>query len=260
MDTVWALSYLTDGGNDQIQWVIDSGVVPHVVPLLSHKEVKVQTAALRAVGNIVTGTDEQTQVVLNCDALTHFPALLTHPKEKINKEAVWFLSNITAGNNQQVQAVIDAGLIPMIIHHLSKGEFQTQKEAAWAISNLTISGTKAQVSYLVEQGVVAPLCNLLTVKDPQVVQVVLDGLNNILKIAGSQFYSIASSIEECGGLDKIESLQNHENEDIYKLAYEIIDQYFSDDVDEDPTVMPQTSDQGYQFDPNASIPTDGFKF
>ena len=27
------------------------------------QEVKVQTAALRAVGNIVTGTDEQTQVV-----------------------------------------------------------------------------------------------------------------------------------------------------------------------------------------------------
>lgn len=260
VDTVWAISYLTDGGNEQIQWVIDSGVVPLLVPLLSHKEVKVQTAALRAVGNIVTGTDEQTQVVLNCDALAHFPALLTHPKEKINKEAVWFLSNITAGNNQQVQAVIDAGLIPMIIHHLSKGEFQTQKEAAWAISNLTISGTKAQVSYLVEQGVVAPLCNLLTVRDPQVVQVVLDGLNNILKIAGTQFYSVASSIEECGGLDKIEALQNHENEEIYKLAYEIIDQYFSDDVDEDPSLMPQTSEQGYQFDPNASIPTDGFKF
>ncbi|XP_050044454.1 importin subunit alpha-4 [Dermacentor andersoni] len=260
VDTVWAISYLTDGGNEQIQWVIDSGVVPLLVPLLSHKEVKVQTAALRAVGNIVTGTDEQTQVVLNCDALAHFPALLTHPKEKINKEAVWFLSNITAGNNQQVQAVIDAGLIPMIIHHLSKGEFQTQKEAAWAISNLTISGTKTQVSYLVEQGVVAPLCNLLVVRDPQVVQVVLDGLNNILKIAGTQFYAVASSIEECGGLDKIEALQNHENEEIYKLAYEIIDQYFSDDVDEDPTLMPQASDQGYQFDPNASIPTDGFKF
>ncbi|KAL1431007.1 hypothetical protein MTO96_014421 [Rhipicephalus appendiculatus] len=239
VDTVWAISYLTDGGNEQIQWVIDSGVVPLLVPLLSHKEVKVQTAALRAVGNIVTGTDEQTQVVLNCDALAHFPALLTHPKEKINKEAVWFLSNITAGNNQQVQAVIDAGLIPMIIHHLSKGEFQTQKEAAWAISNLTISGTKVQVSYLVEQGVVAPLCNLLTVRDPQVVQVVLDGLNNILKIAGTQTMKMKR---------------------FTSWPYEIIDQYFSDDVDEDPHVVPQASDQGYQFDPNASIPADGFKF
>lgn len=31
------------------------------------------------------------------------------------------------------------------------------------------------------------------------------------------------------GLEKIEQLQNHENEDIYKLAYEIIDQFFSSD-------------------------------
>lgn len=261
VDTVWALSYLTDGGNDQIQMVIDSLVVPQLVPLLSHKEVKVQTAALRAVGNIVTGTDEQTQVVLNCDALSHFPALLNHSKEKINKEAVWFLSNITAGNQQQVQAVIDAGLIPMVIHHLNKGEFQTQKEAAWAISNLTISGTKAQVAYLVSQQVIPPLCNLLTVRDPQVIQVVLDGISNILKLAGSQFFTIANEIEECGGLFKIEALQNHENEEIYKLAYEIIDQYFSDDqADEDLSLMPQSSEQGYQFDPNATIPTDGFKF
>ena len=49
------------------------------------REVKVQTAALRAVGNIVTGTDEQTQTVLNHSALEHFPGLLNHQKEKINK-------------------------------------------------------------------------------------------------------------------------------------------------------------------------------
>jgi hypothetical protein len=100
--------------------VIESGVLPKLVELLSFRETKVQTAAVRAVGNIVTGSDEQTQAVLNAGALGHFPALLTHPKEKICKEAVWFLSNVTAGNHAQVQAVIGAGLIPLIIQHLEK--------------------------------------------------------------------------------------------------------------------------------------------
>uniref|UniRef100_A0AAX7VWF4 Importin subunit alpha n=1 Tax=Astatotilapia calliptera TaxID=8154 RepID=A0AAX7VWF4_ASTCA len=234
-------------------------ILPALCVLIHHTDVS--TAALRAVGNIVTGTDEQTQVVLNCDALSHFPALLTHPKEKINKEAVWFLSNITAGNQQQVQAVIDAKLVPMIIHLLDKGDFGTQKEAAWAISNLTISGRKDQVAHLIEKQVIPPFCNLLTVKDAQVVQVVLDGLSNILKMADDEAETIANLIEECGGLEKVEQLQNHENEDIYKLAYEIIDQFFSsDDIDEDTNLVPEAIQGGtYGFN-SANVPAEGFQF
>ena len=61
-------------------------------------------------------------------------------------------------------------------------------------------------------------------------QVVLDGLNNMLKVAEGHVQEIANLIEECDGLEKIERLQNHENVEIYKLAYEIIEQYFSDEV------------------------------
>jgi hypothetical protein len=56
------------------------------------REVKVQTAALRAVGNIVTGTDDQTQTVLNQGALEHFPSLLNHQKEKINKVSPYLIT------------------------------------------------------------------------------------------------------------------------------------------------------------------------
>ncbi|VDO98176.1 unnamed protein product [Soboliphyme baturini] len=255
VDTVWALSYLTDSGNEQIQMVIDSNVVKDLVPLLGHPEVKVQTSSLRAVGNIVTGTDEQTQAVLDCGVLKYMPDLLTHPKEKLKKEAVWFLSNITAGNSSQVQAVIDAGLIPMIIYLLEKGEFQTQKEAAWAMSNVTISGTREQVAYMVQQGVIPPFCQLLGVSDTQVVHVVLDGLNNILKMAENESEQICRLIEECKGLDKIELLQTHENESIYRFAYDIIDKYFLVDLQSSPP------DESTMFESSsAAVPSEGFQF
>ncbi|CAN6683467.1 unnamed protein product [Malus baccata var. baccata] len=77
-DACWALSYLSDGTNDKIQAVIESGVCPRLVELLmwhcsTHPSPSVLIPALRTVGNIVTGDDMQTQVIIQHQAL---PCLL----------------------------------------------------------------------------------------------------------------------------------------------------------------------------------------
>ena len=135
-------SYLSDGPNEKIQAVIDSGVSRRLVELLMQQQQSVVSAALRAVGNIVTGDDIQTQVILNCSVLPCLLHLLSATKESIRKEACWTISNITAGNRQQIQAVIDANVFPVLIDILSKAEFKTRKEAAWAITNTTSGGSK----------------------------------------------------------------------------------------------------------------------
>lgn len=56
-----------------------------------------------------------------------------------------------------------------------------------------------QVAKVVVDGVISPFCDLLGVKDTQVVNVVLDGINNILKMAGDEVENICTMIEECGG-------------------------------------------------------------
>lgn len=46
MDSVWALSYLTDCGNTYIQAVIGVGVVPKLVSFLTHSEIRLQVKQL----------------------------------------------------------------------------------------------------------------------------------------------------------------------------------------------------------------------
>ncbi|KAF4796556.1 Importin subunit alpha-6 [Turdus rufiventris] len=210
-DACWALSYLSDGPNDKIQAVIDSGVCRRLVELLMHNDYKVVSPALRAVGNIVTGDDIQTQ------------------------------------------AVIDANIFPILIEILQKAEFRTRKEAAWAITNATSGGTPEQIRYLVALGCTKPLCDLLTVMDSKIVQVALNGLENILRLGeqeskqnGIGTNPYCALIEEAYGLDKIEFLQRHENQEIYQKAFELIEHYFGVE-EEDSSIAPQVDESQQQF-------------
>lgn len=243
IDACWAISYLSDGSNDKIQAVIEANIPRRLVELLQHSSTSVQTPALRSVGNIVTGDDVQTQIIINCGALQALLALLSSNKDGIRKEACWTISNITAGNSTQIQSVIDAQIMPPLIHLLSQGDFKTRKEACWAISNATSGGLQKpeQIRYLVHGGAIKPLCDLLACPDNKIIQVALDGLENILKIGEMDKEAQVQSseeqvinryalfIEEAGGMEKIHDCQNNANEEIYMKAFNIIEKYFSDD-------------------------------
>ncbi|KAK6635672.1 hypothetical protein RUM44_000926 [Polyplax serrata] len=262
-DTCWSLSYLTDGPDKRIQATVDAGVVPRVVELLSVNNVydncQILTPALRTIGNIVTGNDYQTDCVINAGGLPKLRDLLTVNRTNIVKEAAWSISNIVAGNSEQIQAVIDAGILPPLIQVLDTADFKSQKEAAWAVTNFTSGATIQQLSYILQLGVIPPMCNLLDAQDSKTVLVVMDGLSNILSNAKKvgELPRVAFMIEEWGGVDKLENLQNHENQQVYNKALSMIERYFSSE-DDQGEIGPEEINGRYNFE--APEPTSHFDF
>ncbi|CAL0325410.1 unnamed protein product [Lupinus luteus] len=269
-DACWALSYLSDGTDDKIQAVIETGVCTRLVQLLLHPSPSVLIPALRTVGNIVTGDDMQTQSIINHGALPSLLSLLTHNhKKSIKKEACWAISNITAGNKEQIQSVIGSGLIGPLVILLQNAEFDIKKEAAWAISNATSGGSHEQIKYLVSQGCIKPLCELLICPDPRIITVCLEGLENILKVGEADknlgntgdVNLYAQMIDDAEGLEKIENLQSHDNNEIYEKAVKMLEAYWLEDEDDEAVPPGNEAQAGFNFGGHElPVPSGGFNF
>ncbi|XP_006645862.1 importin subunit alpha-1b-like [Oryza brachyantha] len=248
-NSCWALSYLTNGGSyDRTQAMIDTGACPRLVELLNHPSVMVLIPTVRTIGNIAAGDEKQTQhIVGNPQALPGLLNLLTTTQNKsIKREACWTISNITAGSKEQIQAVINANMIAPLVHLLQNADFDVRKEAAWAICNATSHGTADQIEYLANQGCIKTLCDLLDHKDALTVLVCLEGLDKILrvgeirkKLGACNINRFVQMVDEAGGVDKIENLQNHEYVEIYQMAVRMLGSYWEDEDDQPPYLLPE---------------------
>lgn len=117
------------------------------------------------------------------------------------------------------------------------------------------------------QGCIKPLCDLLACPDSRIVTVCLEGLENILKVGeveknlghtGDVNY-YAQLIDEAEGLEKIENLQSHDNNEIYEKAVKILETYWLEEEDE--PIGDGAAQPGFNFGGgNVQVPSGGFNF
>lgn len=121
---------------------------------------------------------------------------------------------------------------------------------------------------MVSSGCIKPLCDLLLCPDPRIVIVCLEGLENILKVGEAEknqgntgdVNAFAQMIDDAEGLEKIENLQSHDNNEIYEKSVKILETYWLEEDDEQ-VMSGDAAPTGFNFGgADLPVPTGGFKF
>lgn len=259
-DACWALSYISDGADERIQACVDLGIVPTLMRLLASDNCKIVTPALRTLGNIVSGNDTHTQAVLDANCFGVVMPLLHHDKRTVRKETCWLLSNIAAGTPSQVsELVAREDVLTRVMELLESDDFDVRKEAAWVVSNICTGGTSGDIRQIIQYGALKTLVEVMDVQSTKITSVTLEAVEAILKKCGST--NIINEIENLGGIDKLEVLQDHSDESIYEKSKALLETYFNEEDEEEDD---DNNSPGFGFgenqDPsmNSSSPSKGF--
>ncbi len=251
IDAAWALSYICDGDDDRIGAVVEHGVVPNLLAMCKSGATTQIMPALRTLGNIVSGTAAQTQAVLDAGFLTLCPSLLQNSKKSIRKETCWAVSNVAAGTTDQLETLMQHGEVLSMVLELmgAQGEWDVRKEAVWVVSNIATAAKSPHLLQLLNMNALKPLVQTLEVQDDKVTMCALEALEVFLKLDSARDdLDLLNVVADCGGVESLETLQEHSNEDVYQKAVDLIETYFGgEEEDCVENVAPSTNNNQFSF-------------
>ncbi|KAG0417375.1 Importin subunit alpha, partial [Dictyocoela roeselum] len=135
-----------------IQAVVDCGVVPRLVELLSPNSscyingnaetvVNTRLESAWALTNIASGDAEQTRTVIESGAIPLLVDMLNDENPEIIDQGIWALGNIAGDNEISRDVIIDSDVLPRLVGLMQKiiGNQKYTKllrNATWLLSNL----------------------------------------------------------------------------------------------------------------------------
>ena len=106
------------------------------------------------------------------------------------------------------------------------------KECLWIFSNASNRSSILQTEKMVDAGVLKCFCSFLTSPDPKILEIVLDGITNILLCGGRMANDVGGEnrylllFEAENALKEVERLQTHESYFVYTKALRILETFY----------------------------------
>ncbi|KAG8948417.1 hypothetical protein FRC04_009787 [Tulasnella sp. 424] len=147
-----------------IQPVINSGLVPYVVEMLSSEDTKLRVEAAWCLSNIANGTSKQISTVIDAGATPKLVAMFPTDDSEVQEKALWALGNIGWGYAGFRDTVVKAGGVKPALDVLDAPQNYTEKVrnmAAWALNRYLNSRPGAELGFEVTSPMIPILAKFL---------------------------------------------------------------------------------------------------
>ena len=232
-----SLCGLLDNENATIASLMPHINMSRVSQLLIKKNRNISSSALEVANLVCTGPEECVEEFVSGGGIVMLKLiLLTESHHDLAKMACLILSNILVGPEKHIQEVINAGVINDLSQIATKdSDFKVRKEATWAIANACLKGSNYQKVRMIKEGVLDIIIPMLGNEDADVLLILIEAIDSLLELDNHVELepSISDQFESLGGVTKLEELQLHKNETVYKKVIALMNKRYSlEKVDE----------------------------
>ena len=151
-DCIRAISWISYRKECFIELIIETGLIPYTLSLISNESEEIHSSAIRASGNLLSGNTAQTQILINLGVIERFQEKISSNCLITRKEVFWALGNIAAGSISQIAHLVDHPIMIIAFSGLFDHDYYIRSETSWILRNISIKGSINSISILLDLG------------------------------------------------------------------------------------------------------------
>ena len=221
----------------RVQSILDCGIMTGIITLLQHTSADIVCYAIKILTNMSCSSKDHLRAIFENGVLHHIKSNLSHISSDVRKNVCTFLSSIAAGTSDQICHLMydDQSILPVVIEVARTDQYAVKVQACRVLINLCKNKemTFGQIECLVRMGGLDALSSIfIPDMDISTLLSAIDALDCVLllgKNTGTSYFR--TFLEECDGMDKLESLQFHKNPDVFAKVSVFLERYYKDDDD-----------------------------
>lgn len=181
---------VSNGKQNDIKAIINSGVVPKLIDLIKCDNISVREESMTLIATLAASdsADDKREVTKGDTLQSVADIFRSHQSsQKLLEEATRFVANLLyKGTSAHVAQVIEADILPSLIAVCNKQNYrllenELLKQAACTFHNYCDIGTSDQIVYMVQQGVIPLISKLLICHDDETLEWTVKATMKILK-------------------------------------------------------------------------------